>query len=137
MAAPLLGAVFDTDIARFCNRNECTMRTDGSTHGDTRRADGTCSALDLTQEVIMQERRVRLPEIILIGATRGMIGFGAGLLLSKYFSRNRRSTVGWALVATGALSTIPLAWRVFRGNEVRPHRVDDRRRTDAAAAMAH
>lgn len=85
----------------------------------------------------MQERRVALPELILIAATRGMIGFGAGLLLSKYFSRDRRGIVGWALVATGALSTIPLAARVFRRNSVGSQRIDERRRSEPAPAMAH
>lgn len=59
----------------------------------------------------MQERRVSLPELFLIAATRGMLGLGAGLLLAGHVER--RKLVGGVLVAIGALSTIPLALRVL------------------------
>lgn len=66
----------------------------------------------------MRERRFTLPEIVLMSATRGLIGFGAGLLLSERFSerlgRHRRRAVGWSLLATGLVSTIPLAVRFMR-----------------------
>ncbi len=62
----------------------------------------------------MRERRVTLPDIILIAATRAMIGFGAGLLLSERLDRDRRKTVGAVLLAIGGLSTIPLALRIRR-----------------------
>lgn len=61
----------------------------------------------------MQERRVSLPELFLVAATRGMLGLGAGLLLADHVGRDRRKLVGGVLVAVGALSTIPLAMRVL------------------------
>jgi hypothetical protein len=82
----------------------------------------------------MRQRSVTLPEIALIAATRGMLGFGAGLLISERLSRNRRENVGWTLLAIGALSTIPLAIRVFRkgGNHHRTEGTDGRRESFAA-----
>lgn len=67
----------------------------------------------------MREHRITLPHLGLISVTRAMIGFGAGLLLAKRIGRARASTVGWALVGAGALSTIPLAIKLFR-NRVDP-----------------
>ena len=78
-------------------------------------------ALDLhrhAQEVIMRKHLVTLPEVFLIAATRGMIGFGAGLLLSDRLGRDRRRPVGWTLLAVGAASTIPLALQLLRGRGI-------------------
>ncbi len=58
-------------------------------------------------------KEVALPTLAAIAATRGMLGFGAGLLLSRKIPRARRSKVGWALFGIGALSTLPLARQVF------------------------
>ncbi len=63
----------------------------------------------------MRERRITIPELAFVGLTRAMIGFGAGLLLAPRFVRDRRPAVGKALLAIGALSTIPIALRVLRG----------------------
>jgi hypothetical protein len=62
----------------------------------------------------MREIRLLWPELGLIGATRGMLGFGLGLLLSGKIPRDRRVVVGTTLAAVGLLSTIPLGIRVFR-----------------------
>jgi hypothetical protein len=62
----------------------------------------------------MREHRITLLELALLAATRGMIGFGAGLLVSERLSRDRRKAVGATLLAAGALSTIPLALRLSR-----------------------
>ncbi len=62
----------------------------------------------------MREHRITLPELALLVGTRGMLGFGLGLLLSRRLSAEHRSAVGWTLVATGVLSTIPLALMLFR-----------------------
>jgi len=56
---------------------------------------------------------LRLPELGLVAGTRGLLGAGLGLLLSDKLSDDRRKTVGWTLVAIGALTTIPLAMLVF------------------------
>ena len=56
---------------------------------------------------------LRLPELGLIAATRGMLGAGIGLLLAHKLSDDRRKGVGWTLVAIGALTTIPLVSIAF------------------------
>jgi hypothetical protein len=57
----------------------------------------------------MKKVELPLPELGLIGATRGMLGAGVGLLLAGHLSDQRRTVVGRILVAIGVLSTIPLA----------------------------
>jgi len=66
----------------------------------------------------MREHRVTLPEIALIAGTRGLIGFGAGLLISGRMTAAQRRAVGLTLVVAGALSTIPIAWRLLRARRV-------------------
>jgi len=56
---------------------------------------------------------LRLPELGLVAGTRGMLGAGIGLLLADKLSDAQRKSVGWTLVAIGALTTIPLAMIVF------------------------
>jgi hypothetical protein len=58
-------------------------------------------------------RTVTLPTLLLVGATRGMLGVGIGLLLAGRLGE-RRVRVGRILVAIGALSTIPLARQIFQ-----------------------
>jgi hypothetical protein len=62
----------------------------------------------------MKQTNLSLPEIGLIAATRGMGGFGAGLLLSSKFGDKKRKAIGWPLFAVGALSTIPLIMDVAK-----------------------
>jgi len=62
---------------------------------------------------ISKAKSVTVPEIALIAATRGAIGFGAGLLLAGKFKRERRKTLGWTLFLSGLASTIPIAMHVF------------------------
>ena len=62
---------------------------------------------------ITEERTIPLWELALIAATRGAIGFGAGLLLADKLKRDRRKAVGWSLFLAGLASTIPIAWDVF------------------------
>ena len=57
----------------------------------------------------MRERSLTIPEVMLIGGTRVALGVGLGLLISDKLSRDVRKGAGWALLAVGALSTIPLA----------------------------
>ena len=54
-----------------------------------------------------------VPLLGAVAATRGMLGMGAGLLLADTLSGRRRRAVGWALVAVGVLSTVPLAAHVI------------------------
>ena len=66
---------------------------------------------------ISEPKSLTVPEIALIAATRGMIGFGAGLLLAEKFKRQRRKTLGWTLFLSGLASTIPIALHVFGKKE--------------------
>jgi hypothetical protein len=62
---------------------------------------------------ISNAKSVTVPEIALIAATRGAIGFGAGLLLANKFKREQRKMLGWTLFISGLASTIPIAMRIF------------------------
>lgn len=57
----------------------------------------------------MLERKLTIPEIILIAGTRVALGAGIGLLLSTRLSNDQRKAAGIALVLVGGLTTIPLA----------------------------
>ncbi len=65
----------------------------------------------------MQERTVTIPEIILIAGTRVALGVGIGLLHEDKFTHHERKGAGWALVAVGALSTVPIAMNVLGKSE--------------------
>jgi hypothetical protein len=54
----------------------------------------------------------------LIAMTRAALGIGIGLLLSERLGRSARRAVGWALVASGALVTIPLALEVLHKDRI-------------------
>ncbi len=56
----------------------------------------------------MKTTTLTFPELILIAATRGMLGAGIALLISKRLSEEQRVTAGILLTAIGALSTVPL-----------------------------
>ena len=60
-----------------------------------------------------EAKSVTVPELALIAATRGLIGFGAGLLLARKFNDDRRKQLGWTLFLSGLASTIPIAMHVF------------------------
>jgi hypothetical protein len=62
---------------------------------------------------LMNERRVNLSDILLIGATRGMLGAGIALLAAGKLSDEQRRAIGRTLVVVGVVTTIPLAMRVF------------------------
>ena len=61
----------------------------------------------------MKETRLTIPEIGLIAGTRAALGVGIGLLLSDKLTGDQRKGAGWALLAIGALTTIPLMMEVF------------------------
>ena len=62
----------------------------------------------------MKKSELSLPEIGLIGATRGMLGAGLALLSADRIKPRRRKIIGRTLVAIGVLTTIPLVIDVFR-----------------------
>lgn len=57
----------------------------------------------------MRKSVLTIPEIGLIAVTRVALGAGLGLLLSGKMDRSARWAAGLALVAVGALTTVPLA----------------------------
>ena len=61
----------------------------------------------------MKRAALTLPEIALIGGTRGMLGAGLALLAGNKLKQSKRKKIGWTLFLIGALSTIPLAIDVF------------------------
>jgi hypothetical protein len=56
----------------------------------------------------MTERGLTIPEIILIAGTRVALGAGLGLLIGDKLSRDARRGAGWALLAVGVLSSVPI-----------------------------
>jgi hypothetical protein len=54
-----------------------------------------------------------LPTLFSVAATRGLLGLGAGLLLSDKLERKGRRRTGFALLGLGIATTIPLALRVW------------------------
>lgn len=61
----------------------------------------------------MKKAELTLPEIALIGGTRGMLGAGIALLLAGKLDQRQRKAIGWTLFLVGAVSTIPLAMEVL------------------------
>ena len=56
----------------------------------------------------MREKSLTIPEIMMIAGTRVAFGAGLGLLLSRKLAPDTRKGAGCALLAVGALSTIPI-----------------------------
>lgn len=54
-----------------------------------------------------------MPVFGFIVATRVLLGAGIGLLVAEKLDRKTRRSVGAALVAVGALTTIPAAFTLF------------------------
>jgi hypothetical protein len=61
------------------------------------------------------------PLLGFIVGTRAALAFGAGLLIAERIPEARRRTVGTALIAVGALTTIPAAIALARRRT--PHRL--------------
>lgn len=61
----------------------------------------------------MKRTSLTVPEVILLAGTRVALGVGVGLLLSEKLDRSTRRGAGVALLAVGALTTIPLAAQVL------------------------
>lgn len=61
----------------------------------------------------MRTTTLTLPELILVAATRGMLGAGVALLISKRLTDQQRETAGLVLTFIGALTTVPLAVEVL------------------------
>jgi len=61
----------------------------------------------------MRKLVLTVPEVAFIAATRGALGFGAGLLLSEKLNDERRRKIGLGLLALGIATTIPAARKLF------------------------
>jgi hypothetical protein len=68
----------------------------------------------------MKETRLSLPELALVGGTRAIFGLGVGLLLANRLSAAQRRPLGLALLAIGALTTIPLGLEVLSRSRLIP-----------------
>ena len=66
----------------------------------------------------MKTYAVIVPEIAIIAATRGVAGAGLGLLIADLLRPDTRRTLGWTLLAIGALTTIPIAMALFGKREI-------------------
>jgi hypothetical protein len=70
----------------------------------------------------MKRINLNVPTFGFVVATRGLLGVGIGLLLAGRMTESRRRAAGLALVATGALTTIPAAMAVIRNVKTKPER---------------
>ena len=77
----------------------------------------------------MMERKITIPELILLAATRVALGFGVGLLVSRVMNSDERKAAGIALTVMGGITTIPLVL-----NFVRQNRGTEREMTPRVAA---
>src|SRR5262245_49789138 len=64
---------------------------------------------------LMKTVALDLPAFAFIVATRAALAAGIGLLVSGRLSERQRRSVGAALLAVGAATTIPAALSVIRG----------------------
>jgi hypothetical protein len=68
----------------------------------------------------MRESTLSIPELVLIAGTRVALGVGIGMLVAGRMSDERRKGAGTALLALGAITTVPLLMMVFGKNQIRP-----------------
>jgi CBS domain-containing protein len=78
----------------------------------------------------LKERKVTLPELILVAGTRAALGVGVGLLLKDRLNKDQRRGAGLALVILGGLSTIPLALEIFGEKGRQPEIGNDGKETE-------
>jgi hypothetical protein len=65
----------------------------------------------------MLRTELTLPELALLAGTRGMLGAGIALLAADRIGRQTRKGLGFALLAVGVLTTIPLLMIVRGGRK--------------------
>ena len=61
----------------------------------------------------MHKPELSFPEVLFIVGTRAALAAGIALLFSERLSRTQRRSIGTALVAVGAITTIPAAMALF------------------------
>lgn len=89
------------------------LRTQGVALRSNEGCDDGPIARSLTLENAMRNFEISFPELAFVAATRGMAGAGIGLLVGEQLPPQIRRTLGWTLLAVGALSTVPIAFEVF------------------------
>jgi hypothetical protein len=62
----------------------------------------------------MSKTTLEVPEVAMIAVTRGLAGAGIGLLVADKLRARTRTRLGWALLAIGAATTVPLLASVLR-----------------------
>jgi hypothetical protein len=63
--------------------------------------------------MVMKEKSISIPEIGLLAGTRVALGVGLGLIIADRISPAARKGAGAALLAVGALSTIPIVMDIL------------------------
>lgn len=66
----------------------------------------------------MRETVLTIPELALVVGTRAAAGLGVGLLVAHQVPAPVRRPIGWTLLLVGLLSTLPLAFHVFRHSRI-------------------
>jgi hypothetical protein len=63
---------------------------------------------------LKRRKKVTVPTLAALAATRGMLGMGAGMLLSRRIPQRRQRPLAWTLVGIGVATTVPLAAILLR-----------------------
>ena len=61
----------------------------------------------------MRDPELSFPEVMFIVGTRAALAAGVALLVSDRLSRSQRRSIGTALLAVGAVTTVPAAMALF------------------------
>jgi hypothetical protein len=61
----------------------------------------------------MRDPELSFPEVLFIVGTRAALAAGVALLVSDRLSRSQRRSIGTALLAVGAVTTVPAAMALF------------------------
>jgi hypothetical protein len=80
----------------------------------------------------MEGRPLKIPEIMVIAATRVALGVGLGLLLADHVNGKPRRKAGWALFIGGAAATLPLLVTVLSRPKARTGSAAEVRTVEAA-----
>jgi hypothetical protein len=70
-------------------------------------------------EVRMKSITISPPTLVFVVATRAALAFGVGMLVAHRIPRSRRTAIARALIAVGALTTIPAALALKRQSRAR------------------
>ena len=61
----------------------------------------------------MRDPELSFPEVLFIVGTRAALAAGVALLVSDRLTRSQRRSIGTALLAVGAVTTVPAAMALF------------------------